>query len=464
MTYGSSITMIILYILIYVIVYTLILAKYKKDEILQNWEIERCKPHFLPISGWIKTDQGSTPLKSTLDNFTGCFWQRIKIVFNILIKPFRYIIQLLKNIIRDFTAIIDKIRVQIKIMRNMIFDVVMKMMKKIENIISATIMTFGKLNNMMKRQLAIFQNLQYLLETIAITMSSFVKGTFGTILDHSMGALWALPIFTLGAPGVVFPLMATGAIKNPFCFIPDTFIELYNKTSIKISDINIGDILIDGSRVISKLEFIVPENTIMYDYDGVIVSGSHYVSENNKWITVKDSNISKSINYNSRTLYNICTSNFRININNIQFMDYDEHDDFNEYEIFNNRVLNKINNTCILPGNNNNISYNRRYKLGLGYGTLINGVRIENVKIKGNIIGFIQHEIEKTDRVFLIDGIYILEYTKILKNNIWICAGDYGEAIQVEYPYKYMYHLATIDQIINTDKFLCRDLIECNLE
>jgi hypothetical protein len=145
-------------------------------------------------------------------------------------------------------------------------------------------------------------------------------------------------------------------------------------------------------------------------------------------------------------------------------MDYDEHDYFDEYEIFNNNVLNKINNSCILPVYNNNIRYNRRYKLGLGEGTLINGVRIENIEIKDDIIGFIQHEIEKTDRIFLIDGIYILEYTKIFKNNMWICAGDYNQAIEVKYPYKYMYHLVTIDQIIKTDRFLCRDLLECNLD
>jgi hypothetical protein len=85
------------------------------------------------------------------------------------------------------------------------------------------------------------------------------------------------------------------------------------------------------------------------------------------------------------------------------------------------------------------------------------------VEIKDNIIGFIQHEIEKTDRVFLIDGIFIMEYTKIFKNNVWICACDYIEAIEVVYPYKYMYHLATIDQMIITDKFICRDLLECDI-
>jgi hypothetical protein len=248
------------------------------------------------------------------------------------------------------------------------------------------------------------------------------------------------------------------------CFVPETSLELYDKTIISISNINIGDILFDGSRVISKLIFKVPENTIMYDYKGVIVSGSHYVSENGKWIKVVDSRSAKLVRYNGQTLYNICTSDFRININNIQFMDYDEHDYFDEYEIFNNRVLNKINNTCIIPVYQHNNRNNRRYKLGLGQGTLINGVKIEDIEINGDIIGFIQHEIEKTDRIFLIDGIYILEYTKIFKNNKWVCAGDFIDAIEVKYPYKYMYHLVTIDQIITTDKFMCRDLLECNLE
>ena len=208
MTYGSSITTILIYILIFFILYSGLIVKYKKEDIIKNWENERCKPYILPISGWVKTDQGSSVLKSTVDNFTGCLWQRIKIVFAVLIKPMTYIIDIFKNLLKDFTGMIDKIRMQIKIMRNMIFAIVMKMMKKIENIISATIMTFGKLNNMMKRQLAIFQNLQYLLETIAVTMAGFVKGSFGKILDASEGLLWALPVFTLGPAGLVFPFMA----------------------------------------------------------------------------------------------------------------------------------------------------------------------------------------------------------------------------------------------------------------
>ena len=433
------------------------LATYKKEDIIKNWSNERCKPYILPISGWIKKDEGSSILKSTADNFTGCFWQRIKISFTFLIKPIKYIIDILKNILKHLTGMIDKIRIQIKIMRNIILGVVMKMMKKIENIISATIMSFGKLNNMMKRQLAIFQNIQYLLETITVTMSGFVKGTFGMILDATEPLLWALPIFTLGPFGLYFPYKV-------YCFIPETILQLHDNTFSYIRDINIGDILFDGSRVISKLIFKVPENTIMYDYNGVIVSGSHYVSENGNWIKVVDSCSKKLVRYNGETLYNICTSDFRININNIQFMDYDEHDYFEEYEIFNNRVLNKINNTSIVPVYQDNNRYNRRYKLGLGKGTLINGVNIEDIQINGDIIGFIQHEIEKTDRIFLIDGIYILEYTKIFKNNRWICARDYYDAKEVMYPYKYMYYLATIDQIISTDKFMCRDLVECELE
>ena len=456
MTYGISITTIIIYILVYLIIYYLIRAKYTKENIIKNWANERYNPYILPISGWIKPDQGSSALKTTIDNFTGYFWKIIKNVFTFLIKPFTYIINIIKNLLKDLTGMIDKIRVQVKIMRNMIFAIVMKMLKKIENIISATLMTFGKLNNMMKRQLAIFQNLQYLLETISVTMAGFVKGSFGKILDASEALMWALPIFTLGPAGLIFPFMA-------ICFVPNTPLQLLNKQICNINNIKIGDILIDGSRVISKLTFHTPKNMIMFDYKGVIVSGSHYVNENNKWIKVADSSTSQLINYNGGILFNICTSNFRININNIQFMDYDEHDYYTEYEIFNNRVLNKINNSFNKPIYHHNNRHNRRYKLGLGQGTIINGIKIEDIEIKENIIGFIQHEIEKTDRVFLIDGIFILEYTKIFKNNVWICACDYIEAIEVVYPYKYMYHLATIDQMIITDKFICRDLLECDI-
>ena len=89
----------------------------------------------------------------------------------------------------------------------------------------------------------------------------------------------------------------------------------------------------------------------MYDYKGIIVSDSHYVFENNQWIMIKDSKISKKINYKKKYLYCLITNTHQIPINNILFSDYfDCH--INQKEVQNN-ILSKLNG-CITNNNYNN--------------------------------------------------------------------------------------------------------------
>ena len=220
--HSGDIGDIILYLIVFMTIVVLIKSKYNKEKYINNWEENRCKPYILPISGFLKKQASETVLQATMYNFNGCFWAMIKGYFNILIKPIIYILDIIKSLLSNLTKSIDVMRAQIKIMRNMVLGIVMKMMKRLEHIMEAATFSYSKINEVTKRQLGVYQNIMYLMQSIGVTMSGFANGSMGKIIDMTTVAAWVLPIFTLGPLGAIFPAMA-------FCFHPDTLIRHQNK-------------------------------------------------------------------------------------------------------------------------------------------------------------------------------------------------------------------------------------------
>ena len=60
----------------------------------------------------------------------------------------------------------------------------------------------------------------------------------------------------------------------------------------------------------------------LYDYNGVKVSGSHLVNEDNKWMHVKDSKNGKPLGNDTHVVYVLGTEHRRLLIENILFTDY----------------------------------------------------------------------------------------------------------------------------------------------
>ena len=452
----GSISKIILYITIFYIIYFSIYIKQNKEHILNNWNEYRYKPYIMPIAGFIKKDDNLSMGETSIKNMGEVLWNILKKFFNILIRPIQYIVDIIKKIINDTNGVINKIRQQLKIMRNFLFSIVMKMLKRIENIVAATIFTFGKLNDMTKRQLAIYQNLVYMMETFAVTLTTFISGTFGKLIDFTEVGIWGLPIFTLGMPGLAFPLMA-------MCFTPNTVI-LTKQGKLPISNIRIGDILHDDSVVISTMKFVNKDP--IYEYNNDYVSGTHYVNENGKWMRVFESKLAKQFEYTGY-LYNLNTSSNKINTSNNLFLDYDEYNSRSLAEKENNEFLYKLNGDS--DSNHQKIvsGDNVRYKIGLGENTLINGIKIENIELGSKlsndryVLGIISHECLVSDIIFILNGVCMTEWVKVFYNNSWICVRDHPNAIMINYTGKKLYSIVTNDHTIQLDNgCIVRDFLE----
>ena len=103
-----------------------------------------------------------------------------------------------------------------------------------------------------------------------------------------------------------------------YCFDPNTLIQMADGSEKKIKDIQLGDNT-KGGEVTGVFQFKAADE--IHDYKGVIVAGSHYVKEDDKFIMVKDSPIAIKID-KIPVVYSLDTSGRRIFIKDIEFADY----------------------------------------------------------------------------------------------------------------------------------------------
>ena len=135
-------------------------------------------------------------------------------------------------------------------------------------------------------------------------------------------------------------------IFTPCCFDKNTRIRMWDKSNHKtIQQINVGDKLADGSFVTAKMK-LSSCNQNMFKLNGVIVSGLHKIKNEDEWMYVADYKNSEYIeDYREPFIYCINTTNKKILVENMEFMDWDEIDDMDINEIRQKLHSNKFMNT-----------------------------------------------------------------------------------------------------------------------
>ena len=102
------------------------------------------------------------------------------------------------------------------------------------------------------------------------------------------------------------------------CFVQGTAIQMADGTTKEITTIKVGEET-KGGTVQAKMEFM-PQN--IYNYKDVLVSGSHWVIEDNQFIAVEDSKHGV-LTDRIEPVYTFKTSDNRIWINDIEFGDFE---------------------------------------------------------------------------------------------------------------------------------------------
>jgi hypothetical protein len=329
--YGPT----VLYFIFIMIVLFLIISFTKTmmniKTISNNWQQDRCHPSILPFAGFINKPSNQSFLDYTSDNYQYCVQNIITSISSAQIEPFSFITSSIADLYAIILDAINSIRTVISSIRNSLSDVISQVTGKIINVVIPIQYMAIKLTDIFNKSQAIFTTGMYTVYSIYYMVQSFFDAFVNlmlTTLTTLVALILILMIFL--DPLVVIPIALFTLISIPIaliinfisevfgtpsfpgipkmktpgkCFDKNTILKLINGTSVKISDIHIGDILDDGSIIQSCL-ILDRGKEDMYKLNNVILSGTHSLLYKDKWIYVANHpNIEVVSDYNEPYLY-----------------------------------------------------------------------------------------------------------------------------------------------------------------
>ena len=98
-----------------------------------------------------------TATETTTHNFINILWLTVKKILLFLIKPIYPFFRLIIKVIDYIKNILDKFRIQFKIMRNFLFKMVENIYIRLQNSVTAITYFFLKLRDGLKKQIGLFR-------------------------------------------------------------------------------------------------------------------------------------------------------------------------------------------------------------------------------------------------------------------------------------------------------------------
>jgi hypothetical protein len=263
------------------------------SEIKANWPLYRCNPIYMPLADDMES------------NFTYCIQTMQTSMMGNFLQPLTFLTSSIGSTLGDFSNEINSIRGMFS-------------------------QTRGFMSNIVQSIMGVFLNLVLEFQKISIAIRDLIGKLIGvlvTIMYIMDGSILTMNSTWNGPPGQL--VRALGK-----CFYPETRIKLMNGNIKPIQDLELGDVLENGSIVdaVMKIDnkrepediYRIPGNGID---DDIYVTGSHLVFDKNlnTWITVDKYIKSEKSKIKIDWLTCLITSDHRIKIGDELFWDWEDH-------------------------------------------------------------------------------------------------------------------------------------------
>ena len=426
--YGDSLILFIIITIIELILISYFHTMINIKPIIDDWSNQRCKPNIIPIAGLITHPEGISASDYTYQNFNYCLQNILSSITGDALKPLTFVTNFLNSIansikeaIQAIRAMFDKIRNSMQSVSEELMGRLMNMMIPLQQIIISVRDLIGKVQGTMTAGLFTLLGSYYTLQSLMGAIAEFIIIILIT-LALMIGIFWLVP-FTWGAaiantsifvaisiPMIIILAFMVDVLKiHPSlgiptikCFDKNTLINMNDGTQKKIIYIEPGDILANNNVVTAKIK-VIREGSIMYMLNNIIVSDSHIINYEGKWIPVSQhpSAIKYDL-YNEEYLYCLNTVEKIIKINDIIFTDWDEIYDISLNKVVNNKIIPLENMNHIHKYLDCGFSNNTQIKLNTGLLLNIDNIRINDILENG----------EKVYGIVEIDGSTLLEQFK----------------------------------------------------
>lgn len=455
--YGSTVILFIVFTAFIFFIYTYFQAIQKREEIVNDWSNQRCNPKYIPFAGFINAPDGKSAFEFTGENFQYCSQSIFVNIFGKVLKPIELMLSGLTNFFKTMQTSLNQIRGVLSTLRDNISTFVNELLNKVFIVLIPLQTILIKVMDLLNKIKGVTMTSLYSMLGAYMTLKSLLGAMMElvikvlVIMTIIIVGLWAAgPMMWPAAAassaaylGISIPLaivlyflsdvlhIKTSSIpKLRRCFDKNTPIKMLDGTVKKIKDISVGDLLENGIKVTAKFK-VDSSKLKMFRLNNIIVSETHIVKYNEKWIQViehPDAFELFSDVYKEPFLYCLNTSSKEITINGITFSDWDE-----LYDKELNNVLHFIssNNEVINPNDRENIHH--FLEKGLEYDT--------NVYLADNSKKCIKY-INIGDK--LSTNGYVYGIVEILNPN--------KQSSQVK-----LYHLLVTNKYFETDQKIIRD-------
>jgi hypothetical protein len=263
-------------------------------EIKANWPLYRCNPIYMPLADNME------------ENFVYCIQSMQTNFMGYLLQPLTFITNSLGSMLGNFMDEINNIRAMFNKIRTFFSSIVENIFGVFLNlVIEFQRITIG-IKDLIGKTIGIMVSLMYVLDGSIKTMNSTWNGPPGQLVR------------TLGK-----------------CFNPNTMVKLFNGNIKAMKDVDLGDILENGSIVETVLKIdnkINPINLYLIPATGVsgediYVTGSHLVFDKKTNNFIKVENYNKAILSTAKTDWFSCliTNDHKIHIGSEIFWDWEDH-------------------------------------------------------------------------------------------------------------------------------------------
>ena len=350
--YGGSlwITIIFFIIAFYIFSYYHILNNIQP--IKADWINQRCNPSVIPFAGIINPPPGGkqTAFEFTANNFSNCVYGILNDIISIFLSPFYYLTSSFSEVFSLMTESINIVRSVLYSIRTSIGKVSENTLNRLLNVmipIQYILIKVKDLTNKAKGVVAtgIF-TLFGLYQTIVASIGAIVKIASGLLISlaviilvlylipFGLGIPFAIALLVLFIalliPSIIVYIISVMILKKwinplpgiPSCFEENTLLKMDDGSMIKIKDIEAGMFLENKNEVTSIMKMACMEK--MYVLNDIIVSGTHKVIYENKFIEVEKHPQSRIYEKDIEQVYCINTSKKFIKIQDLFFSDYDD--------------------------------------------------------------------------------------------------------------------------------------------
>jgi hypothetical protein len=384
--YGGSVMICILLFIILFVSYSYTQVMSNIQPIKNDWPTQRCAPSVIPFAGLINKPADKTIIDFTGENFTYCMNNILTSISGYAVQPFTDITFMIEGIfsalgeaIQFLREIIADIRGTISRILEYVYNVILTVLIPIQQVLITLVDFMNKVKGILTAGLYTSLGSYYILQTLLESVSQMLVGVLVILFGVVMACWMIFPLWPAAAAGtVLFTVIAVfttlilnfltddmhvnmnlqtpaGPVKPAGCFDKNTLIKMYDDSYKPIINIEVGDKLANNSIVTAKFKIDAIKHQ-MYNLNGVIVSESHLLKHDDKWITVENyyknnkwrfyfnKKCIKIRNYLEPYLYCMNTSTKEIHINGIVFNDWDDLDD-SDIQHFHNIHINNNYNT-----------------------------------------------------------------------------------------------------------------------